>query len=358
MGAILLAAVVAAFLAWNVTRARIESDTARPPRAGAVPIAVLGDSDSHSYQDRLNFPPGSPLRGGPLRSASLQWTEVLARLRGESLDLGPWGTWGTRGLVAVPAGWFGQQLRTPRKEDYLHNFAVSGARCEELLHGPRRQVDRLLDLMGRSPQHWAHGMVVIRIGVNNFGGKDALDRLAADPQDTVIQQEISSCLGWISESVAAIRSRHPEVRFVVVGVFNNAHWYPYLNFWQDSTAQTNIALGLNRFDDGLKQQVSGRPGMAFFDDRAWFAARWGARDSAGRPAYTSVKVGAASNVTNTSGDDPRHAVLADGHAGTVWNALWAQAFVNLINEAFALGISPIENRDIATLLQGNQRVEP
>src|SRR5690349_12364250 len=61
----------------------------QPPTSGrAIPIAVLGDSNSQSYHDDTWFPPHE--RGGPLRASTFQWTEVLARLRGSELDMGPW----------------------------------------------------------------------------------------------------------------------------------------------------------------------------------------------------------------------------------------------------------------------------
>src|SRR3954468_5096731 len=60
------------------------------------PVAVLGDSDSHSYQDRISFRRGNGERGAEYREITLQWTEVLARLHGDALDFGAWGTYGTR----------------------------------------------------------------------------------------------------------------------------------------------------------------------------------------------------------------------------------------------------------------------
>ena len=89
--------------------------------------------------------------------------------------------------------------------------------------------------------------------------------------------------------------------------------------------------------------------VAFFDDRAWFAARWGGRGPDGRPAYRAVTLGRL-RVENRSGDTPDNAVLADGHAGLAWNALWAQSLVVLLNARFHLGIAPIRNEEIAALL--------
>ncbi|AOO82264.1 hypothetical protein [Bosea vaviloviae] len=89
-----------------------------------IALAVLGDSSSHSYQDNLSFPPGSADRGGAFRARTFQWTEVLARLRGNELNPGPWVRWGQPGRVAWLRGAIGLHAgRTPRKEDYLYNFA-------------------------------------------------------------------------------------------------------------------------------------------------------------------------------------------------------------------------------------------
>ena len=322
-----------------------------PTAPGAVALAVLGDSDSHSYQDRVAFPPGSPERGGAHRAASLQWTEVIGRLRARSLDLGPWGTWGTGGRIARVADWLGRPSRAPRKEDYLHNFAVSGAVCRDLLDGGGRQAPRLVQLMDKDPARWRDGVVVIRIGVNSMGKEDDLDRLARDPADAEVVQRIDECLQMISGAVSTVRERHPTTRFVLVGVFDNTHWVKYAHRWHDAEQVRNIATGLDRFDQGLRTLAGSASGMVFFDDRAWFAGHWGGRDENGRPAYREVSLGQGVRVTHTAGDDPANAVLADGHAGTIWNALWARALIGVMNDAFKLGGTPLDDTELADLLR-------
>lgn len=67
--AISLAALCLAALArWD---SGIPSDNSP---TSTVALAVLGDSDSHSYQDSLSFPPGSADRGGAYRARTFQWT--------------------------------------------------------------------------------------------------------------------------------------------------------------------------------------------------------------------------------------------------------------------------------------------
>ncbi|MEJ7747317.1 MAG: hypothetical protein WKF61_11365, partial [Luteimonas sp.] len=99
--------------------------------SAAIPLAVLGDSNSHSYQDQISFPADSKERGGARRPQTFQWTEVLARMRGHELDLGAWVTWGRPGFVARAREWVRLPGgRAPKKQDYRYNFANSGAACK------------------------------------------------------------------------------------------------------------------------------------------------------------------------------------------------------------------------------------
>lgn len=317
----------------------------RPP--AARPLAVLGDSDSHAYQDTVSFPPSSGKRGGLHRAATLQWTEVLARVRPAQLDLGEWGVWGVPRPVARLQRLLGLQDRAPRKQDHRFNLAISGAGCETLTTGGGRQVQRLLALMDRDAQRWHRGIVVIRIGVNDFGMEDGLARLARDPADPLAQRAIGQCIEQVKAAVALLHERHAHLRIVLVGIFDNAHWPRYRERWQSASEIDNITRGLNAFDSSLAQIAAADSRIAFFDDRAWFAQRWGGRDADGRPAYRSLKLASGLAVSNTMGDEPGHAVIADGHAGLVWNALWAQSLVALLNERFGLGIAPIDDQQVS-----------
>ena len=328
----------------------------RAPTAfgGHVSLAVLGDSDSHAYHDSVFFPPGSTKRGGPYRPTTWQWTELLQRLRGRQLDQGEWGFHGTRGAVARANRWLGREGRSPPKQDYHYNFALSGADCSDLLQGYSQQARALLSLMDQEPARWRNGVVLIRIGINDLGDARDLEQLAHDPQAPAVQEKIAACVQAIQGSVALLRGHHPSVRIVLVGIFNNAHWPKYLGRWHDPVQLANIDKGLDVFDHALAGMARTDPGIAFFDDRAWFAARWGSRDEHGRPAYRNLVLGEL-GVRNTAGDGPEHAVLADGHAGSAWNAEWARALVDLMNARFQLAITPISQAEVIATLA---RTEP
>ena len=317
---------------------------------GSVSLAVLGDSDSHAYHDSVFFPAGSVKRGGDHRSTTWQWTELLQRLRGRQLDQGEWGFHGTRGLVARANRWLGREGRSPPKQDYRFNFALSGADCSDLLEGYSQQARALLSLMDQEPARWRNGVVLIRIGINSFGDARDLEQLAHDPRAAGVQEKIAGCVRAIRDSVALLRGHHPKIRIVLVGIFNNADWPNYLDRWHDPVQLANIDEGLDAFDRALAGMAQADPGIAFFDDRAWFAARWGSRDGQGLPAYRDLVLGNL-RVRNTAGDGPEHAVLADGHAGSAWNAEWARALVELMNARFQLAVTPIDRAEVIAALE-------
>lgn len=348
LGAVLAAAAAAigafAFEAWRDLQRRPEADT-RPGPGDAIAMGVLGDSDSQSYRSETNFPG----RFGAFHELTFQWTEVLARLRGNTIDLGPWGLRGTRRSTAALMDLVGLPGRHPPKEDYLHNLAIGGGGCEGLLGYDGRQAPRLLALMDHDPARWRQGVVVVRIGINSFGGADHLDALAQDPQAPKVRQAIDACLAAIGDSVALIHARHPQIRFVLVGVLSNADDPSQYARWPGAEAYRRIGLGLDRFDDGLRRLADADPArIVFFDDRAWFAARWGRRAAdGGTGGYHALPIGPCGDVVRlAAGDDPRHAVTADAHAGLVWTTLWAQSLVALLRERWSLPVATIDDDEV------------
>ena len=315
----------------------------------AIPLAVLGDSNSQSYQDYVWFPASSTERGGKLRSSTFQWTEVLARLRGQELDLGPWVRWGRPGVVALAREWMGLRGgRAPEKEDYLYNFANSGAGCKNLMGGRFRQAPRLVALMDEDPKRWERGIVVIRIGLNNWGG--LLDLQARDPGAPELRAAIDYCTGEIGKAIAAIQARHPSTRIMLVGVGNEADDPDNFDRYLSASDTLNIARALDGFNDALRRLITGNPRAAFFDDAAWFKSRWGARAADGKPDYKTVTVGSMLRVTNTAGDEPRNVLLGDHHGGLAVNTLWAQSLVDRLREAFNLPLTPIGEEEIDRVL--------
>lgn len=323
-----------------------------PPADNSPPttiaLAVLGDSSSHSYQDSLSFPPGSADRGGAFRARTFQWTEVLARLRGNELNLGPWVRWGQPSQMAWLRDLIGRHAgRTPRKEDYLYNFANSGATCRNLMGGPLHrypQAPRLVELMDHDPGRWRNGIVVIRIGNNDSSAM--MDDQARDPKAPEIRAAAAYCVEQIAATIRLIHATHPETRILLVGTDNEVN-DPTVDERPSAAAFANIQIAFDDFNAQLRELASTDARVAFFDLGAWFEGLWGRRGPDGTPAFKTVTIGGTLRVTNSIGDEPNHAELADHHGGLVWNALWAQSLVMRLREAFNLPLTPISDEDVA-----------
>ncbi|RZL68483.1 MAG: SGNH/GDSL hydrolase family protein [Variovorax sp.] len=326
--------------------------------ANAIPIAVLGDSGSHSFQDSISFPPGSPDRGGPLRARTFQWIEVLARLRGNELDPGPFVAWGSSGVLASGREAIGLSGgRAPKKEDYLYNFANSGAGCNNLLNGRNRQAPRLVALMDREPERWKRGVVFISIGLNNWAG--LLDLQAREPDTAETREAIRYCTEQLRATVNLIHASHPETRVLLAGIVNDADDPGKASRWQSAGETANINKALGNFNAAVRKLAESLPRTAFYDDAAVFARLWGGRNPAnGKPDYKTVTIGKDFRVTNSAGDDPRNALVADGHAGVVWNTFIAQAVVARLREAFQLPLTPITDKDVADFVLPLARLQP
>jgi len=321
----------------------------KPANDTALRIAVLGDSNSHSYQDRILLPQ-SHLRGGSYRLQTWQWTEVLAQLRSANFDQGEMGVWGTRIKIAEVLDHLGAGGRAPRKRDFRFNFAVSGAECEDLMIGYYRQAPRLLSVMRRDPAQWRSALVLIRIGVNSIGQPPALEQYAKAGLTPSAQRKIDACVSAVRDAVGLIRRDFPETKFVLTGLLNGMNEPGAIHRWHTKAEADRIIAAVDRFDSGLREIGRGDPRIAFFDEQQWMNKLWGGRDTEGKPAYRDVVLGNGLRISLTIGDAPNHAVLADEHAGTAWNALWARELIVLLNRHFSAGIPELRDDEISALV--------
>lgn len=314
-----------------------------------VPIAVLGDSDSQGYGDHIAFKPGTIWRGGARRASTVQWTEALALLRPEAVDLGAVGEWGCRRRFAQMLYGLGIIRRSPRKWDHRHNFAFSGASSRDLAEGVFAQVRSLMAVMAEDPAAWRRGAVVVRIGIIDLGGPDVLEALANDPPAEAIVRRIDVAAERVVAAARAIRAAHPQTAIVLVGIFDNAEMPEWSGRWRSAAATTNRNRGLDRFDRPLREFANQDGRAAFFDDRKWFSARWGSRGVDGEPAYRTVHV-AGIEIAHGCGDEPQWSVLADRHAGLVFNVLWAQSMSATLAR-LGLDLSPIRDDEVDRFLR-------
>jgi hypothetical protein len=328
-------------------------DPAAPTR---MRLAVLGNSDSHAFHDSVSFADGSPERGGPQRAVTFQWTEIIARLRGDAIDQGAWGARGVHPRVARVAAWVGIRLRSPRKQDYAWNVAYSGARCANLT-GPRGQVEQLRHDIARDPEAWRDGLVLFRIGINDLGRREVLERLSREADADAFRGLARECTDTILASVRTLRAAQPALRIVLVGILDNANWPPNFDLFKEARGLAAQRHLLDAFDGALRAFAAATPGVAFIDDRAAFAARWGSWSTSGTSGatvtrdYRAQTIGGLT-VTLSQGDALTHAAVADGHAGTVFNAYWVQALVAELNAQLGTHLAPITDAELDTFVRG------
>ena len=318
------------------------------PAGGKISLAVMGDSNSLSYRDHLSLP-GPEQRGGPYRGRTLQWGEVIAQLRADEIDPGPWETSGVSNPRLRWLEVFGLPVvRAPRKEDFRYNFANNGADSAQLMTTRVRQAPRLVAMMDREPERWRRGVVVIRIGGANLSGM--MDLQARMPGAPAVRAVIEAGLQAYREAIALIRRTHPQTHIVLVNAFEDSQEPEVFDRWQSGEEIRRIARMYDEHDDGLRAIVAEVPHTSFFDDRAWFRQRWGARDADGKPAFGTVTVGPL-RVRHALGDSPEHSLLADNHNGLVWNVLWAQSLVLHLRDVAGLPVTPISDAEVERLVR-------
>lgn len=312
--------------------------------AGRVPIIVIGDSDSHSYRDSYI----GIRRGGKYHDVTLQWTEILARTRPSEVDLGPFGFWGTRGTFFRIRKLLGFYARMPRKQDFKYDFAFSGAKCDSLSpESYLKQSYNAATLLKQRPGYWDKGLVIIRIGVNDFGQWRHLRKYVDGNITPQIRRPILNCVHRIQNAVSLIRKYNASVKIILVGIMDNSNWPPVVPL--SDAGHRNINKVLDIFDDGLRSIARKDANVLFVDDRKWVEQSIGYWNSNAHIGYREINLGGPTNITNTAGDNPHNIILNDEHSSTVLNGLWIRHLFHKINEHFGIGFTPLLNSEIADL---------
>jgi hypothetical protein len=175
-------------------------------------------------------------------------------------------------------------------------------------------------------------------------------------RDASVMREIQRCITKIQESMVMIHAKHPSVRFILVGIFNNAEISAFSNQWTGPNELNNIGTGLDVFDNGLKALAKKYPATYFFDDRAWFRQYWGSRYTQYQAAPRNYQAPSGFAVTNSIGDHPGNLALADGHAGLVANALWTRHLQLLMNQSLGTHLRVISDEEIRALYDNALRI--
>jgi hypothetical protein len=311
----------------------------------AIPIAVLGDSDSHSYRDEYD----NKSRGGKYHSVTFNWPALWDRFRPQEVNMGTYGTWGTHYRIAKVKHWLGLTGRAPKKLDYDYNYAVSGLRCESLLQGWPYQAKWLIKRLESEATHWNNGLVVIRIGVNDLGSTEQLVTWGNTGLNKHAQEVVTTCITQINEAIDQILSIHSSVKVAVMGMCRDCNITDTYTVWPKISQIENRNQVLSHFDKKLINYASQHNRVLFIDDVKWLSKRYGDRHH--EPIKFETKLANKVKIISRQGDHPSNLILADYHAGTVYNALWLNNLIDQLNTGFQLHLSPLTEEEIYSAIK-------
>jgi len=298
-----------------------------------MPVAVLGDSDSHSYRDSYD----NKARGGKYHDYSYNWIELWSRLAKDEINPGQWGTWGSHYRIARLKNTLMLKSRSPKKLDYEYNYAVSGLRCRSLLNDWPYQGKWLLNEIRSNNDYWDNGIVIIKIGYNDIGKTSDLKKWKNSGLNTESSALVSSCTDSIITMSDSILAMSPNVKISIAGV---ARTYNFMDEWDeklDEEGIKNIEEVLSDFDSRLKQYATDQARVAYIDDHLWFNKIFGSQES--KDLKPRVKFSQGVELINASGDEPINMLLRDHHTGTLYNGLWINHLITEINRQLNLTLS-------------------
>jgi len=316
-----------------------------PLNKSIIPIAVLGDSDSHSYRDGYN----NKSRGGDYHSVTFNWPALWDRFRPQEVHLGANGIWGTHYRIARVKHWLGLTGRAPKKLDYEYNYAVSGLRCESLLQDWPYQARWLIKRLENDSEQWQNGVVVIRIGVNNLGSTKQLVRWGNTGLDDYAKEVVNTCVSQISDAIEQILASHRSVKIALLGMCRACNITDTYTVWPNLSQIDKRNTVLGSFDQKLITFAKHQDRVLFIDDVQWLIKRYGDRHN--EPIKFETTLADKTKIISQQGDHPSNLILADYHAGTVYNALWLNNLIDQLNIGYQLHLSPLSEEEIYSAIK-------
>ncbi|MCG8312659.1 MAG: hypothetical protein MI976_05535 [Pseudomonadales bacterium] len=314
-------------------------------KSGRIPVAVLGDSDSHCYRDHFD----KLARGGEYHSVTFNWTEIWQMLRANEIDQGEFGKWGTHFRIARVMHRLGCLARAPRKLDFKYNYALSGVRCESLLDSWPYQGRWLLRYLQRNPIAWHNGVVIIRIGINDFGQIHHLNNFEQSGLDKAIATKVDRCVAAIEAIMNAILSACEGIKVVLVGIARDYYRADIMANLSNQKLE-NIESVLSYFDKQLVFLSDASPRVMFVDDFAWWHRYFQFKVGDARP-NDKTTLSDGFELYSAIGDAPHNVTLSDGHAGTVSNGLWLMHLVDSLRAQWGLNLTPIKDTELTRIVR-------
>ena len=285
------------------------------PTSGHAPtvihLGIMGDSASDEYR-------ADDDRGGAYASTTLSWDELLERYRG--VNIGRWGTWGGT-----------------RRSGYEYNWAHSGATAEDVVN--TGQATGLAQQVAAGEVN----TVVLYAGANDFAiwngayAKIYNGTLA----DKTLEDHVNTIVSSIATAIDTVRAAGP-VNMIVTNLAGAAS-----SQFPDPAKRQLVTNAVASVNAGIQSAINARPGVALVDFH----------NAASDPVVSSRIVVTNGNLMvagqgislQINGDEPHHALLSDGHAGTVIGCLLANyIFVKPLDSQFGQNIAPFSDQECLT----------
>ena len=256
----------------------------------------------------------------PTHSTTFNWDELLERYRG--VDIGRWGTWGGT-----------------RRSGYEYNWARSGATAEDVVNTGQATG------LARQVAAGEVNTVVLYVGVNDFASWNGA--YANIYRRTLKEKELENYINTIVSRIAIAIDTVRAAGQVNVIVTNLQDPAATAEQFPDPIKRQIVTNAVGAVNAGILSVAAARPNAVLVD----------LRNSASDPEISS-RIDSTSGTLMvadqaisyiTTGDEPHHAVLADGHYGTVIECLLANyIFVRPLSSRFGQTITPFSDKECLT----------
>ncbi|TVP45584.1 MAG: hypothetical protein EA350_08520 [Gemmatimonadales bacterium] len=308
------AVMVTLAFGWACDGASTQPDpTTEPPiepPAALGGVGILGDSNADEYRADDN-------RGGAYAATTLNWVELLVRLR--DIDVGDWG-----------------QRPEPRRGGYAYNWARSSATAATLIQGGQHT--------GLAMQI-REGLVdtaIIDIGSNDFNGSRYASIYDGTVSGGALDQKLDEFVAHVTEAVDTVLDAGAS-RVILALRFDPGLDPTVLQQFPDPDRRQRVSDAIARVNAALEARGRAR-GIAVWDQNAFAQSLLHLLS----PNLT-LNVGGREIKLAERGNEPHHARLDDaaGHAGTVMGGLMANAiFIGALKTAYGIEIEPLSVEEI------------
>ncbi len=278
-----------------------------------VGLAIMGDSTQDEYRTDDN-------RGGEYAATTLNWVELLVRLRG--VNVGPQGT-----------------FEEPRRRGYEYNWSRSGTTTVGMMYwGQDKGVAE--QIKAGKVSH-----VLIQIGINDFKENNlGYDIASGKLSGEELHKTLNTMASYVEDAIETLRQAG-DARILVAAVQDYVSLDLVINVEQlnDPAAVQRVTEAFDYLNQQIEQAAM-RQGVPYFDFNAAMQAELDAR----RDRNNYMVVGGEKIDLGSRGNEPHFGLLDDEymHPGSVLSAMFTNVYIRKMNENFGTTMALLSDDEI------------